>query len=96
VRRAGTHLPLTRRHYNTLFEHVQARLDFAAHTPVTAHVLRHTAITRVERLAGFAVAQRFAGHAHSSVTSTYTKADISEVASAVAALTGETHPLAMR
>jgi hypothetical protein len=56
----------------------------AQRTPLTAHVLRHTAITAVERIAGFAVAQRFAGHSPNSVTGTYTKADIAEVAKAVA------------
>jgi hypothetical protein len=63
--------------------------------PLTAHVLSHTAITAVERIAGFAVAQRFAGHGPNSVTGTYTKADIAEVAKAIAMLTGEHHPLAV-
>jgi integrase len=56
--------------------------------------LRHTAITAVERHAGYAVAQAFAGHCAASVTGTYTRARIAEVAAAVAALTGEPHPLA--
>jgi integrase/recombinase XerC len=84
---------MSRRHYNSLFERVQAQLTWSQHAPVTPHVLRHTAITAVERHAGFAVAQRFAGHAGSSVTSTYVKADLGEVATAVAALSGEPHPL---
>jgi len=46
-------------------------------------VLRHTAITAVERVAGFAVAQANAGHQPGSVTGTYTKTSIHEVASAV-------------
>jgi integrase/recombinase XerC len=69
-------------------------VPWAQRTPLTAHVLRHTAITAVERVAGFAVAQAFAGHQPGSVTGTYTKASIHEVASAVATLTGESHPLA--
>ncbi|MGI8516345.1 MAG: PD-(D/E)XK nuclease family protein [Acidimicrobiia bacterium] len=55
-------------------------------TPVSAHVLRHTAITAVERHAGFAVAQAFAGHSASSVTGTYTRARLCEVAAAVSGL----------
>lgn len=95
VLRSSTGRPITRRRYNTLFERAQAHLDWTKHTPVTAHVLRHTALTRVERLAGFAVAARFAGHSNSlSVTGTYIKAGISEVAAAIQTLTGERHPLA--
>ena len=86
--------PVTDRTYDRIFTRVQQQVSWAERTPLTAHVLRHTAITAVERVAGFAVAQRFAGHSASSVTGTYTKADIGEVAAAVAVLTGEPHPLA--
>jgi len=89
-RRGG---PMTRRRYNTLFDRARPCLSWADRTPVSAHVLRHTAITAVERHAGFAVAQAFAGHQASSVTGTYTRARISEVAAAVSSLTGEAHPL---
>lgn len=82
------------RTYDRIFTRAQERVSWAQRTPLTAHVLRHTAITAVERVAGFAVAEAFAGHTPGSVTGTYTKADISEVAAAVAALTGEPHPLA--
>lgn len=73
---------------------MQGRLEWSERTPCTAHVLRHTAVTAVERVAGFAGAQRFAGHAGRSVTSTYVRADLAEVAAAVQRLTGENHPLA--
>jgi integrase len=86
--------PITRRRYNTIFDRAKPCLAWAERTPVSAHVLRHTAITAVERIAGHAVAQAFAGHSASSVTGTYTKARLGEVAAAVAALTGEAHPLA--
>jgi integrase len=85
---------ITRRRYNTVFDRARPCLPWAERTPVSAHVLRHTAITAVERHAGYAVAQAFAGHSASSVTGTYTRARIAEVAAAVAALTGEAHPLA--
>lgn len=85
---------LSDRTYDRIFTRAQARVSWAQRTPLTAHVLRHTAITAVERVAGFAVAQAFAGHTPNSVTGTYTKAEIWEVAAAVSALTGEAHPLA--
>jgi hypothetical protein len=46
---------------------------------------------------GFAVARAYAGHTDNSgnTTATYVTADISEVTTALAALTGESHPLAM-
>ena len=94
VLRSRRDLPITRRRYNTVFDRARPCLPWAERTPVSAHVLRHTAITTVERRAGFAVAQAFAGHSASSVTGTYTQARISEVAQAVSALTGEAHPLA--
>lgn len=95
VFRTRRHLPVSRRRYNTLFDHVQGALEWSDRTPVTAHVLRHTAITRVERSAGYAVAARFAGHTQTgSVTGTYVKASVAEVAAAVERLTGEPHPLA--
>jgi integrase len=96
LHRAGNSMaPVTDRTYDRIFTTVQKRVCWAQRTPLTAHVLRHTAITAVERIAGFAVAQRFAGHSPNSVTGTYTKADIGEVAKAVAMLTGEPHPLAV-
>jgi integrase len=68
--------------------------EAADRTPVSAHVLRHTAITAVGRLAVYPVAQAFAGHAPPSVTGRYLHATLAEVAAAVATLTGETHTLA--
>jgi len=88
--------PITRRRYNTVFDRARPCIPWSERTPVSAHILRHTAITAVERHAGFAVAQAFAGHSASSVTDTYTRARIGEVAAAVSALTGEVHPLAER
>ena len=93
-RAGGAFAPVSDRTYDRIFTRVHAQVSWSERTPLTAHVLRHTAITAVERVAGFAVAAKFAGHTPGSVTGTYTKADISEVAAAVAQLTGEPHPLA--
>lgn len=95
-RSLGTSAAISDRTYDRIFTRAQAHVPWSQRTPLTAHVLRHTAITAVERVAGFAVAQAFAGHQPGSVTGTYTKADIHEVASAVEKLTGEAHPLAVR
>jgi integrase/recombinase XerC len=64
---------------------------------VTTHWLRHTTLTWVERTFGYAVARAYAGHVGRGdvgTTSTYVRADLHEVAAALAALTGEPHPLA--
>lgn len=92
--RQGIPVGVSDRTYDRIFSRAQAVVPWAERTPLTAHVLRHTAITAVERVAGYAVAAKFAGHTSGSVTGTYTKADIVEVAAAVALLTGEPHPLA--
>lgn len=90
----ATGAPITARHYDTLFAPARAALAWDTRTPVSAHVLRHTAITNVARLAGYAVAQTFAGHTPPTVTGRYIHATLAEVADALAALTGEAHPLA--
>ena len=66
------------------------------------HWIRHTTLTWVERQFGFAVAQAYAGHedrgrgARSmAAMATYVRAGLPEVATALAALTGEPHPLAI-
>ena len=95
--RRGEHVgaPLTPRRFDTLVRRWNAELSFASHTPVTAHVLRHTAIGLVEIQAGFAVARAFARHVDQrDVTNTYLQRSIADVAAAVEALTGEDHPLA--
>jgi integrase/recombinase XerC len=86
--------PISRRRYNTIFERARPCLAWAERTPVCAHVLRFTAINAIGRLAGYAVAQAFAGHAPLSVTGLYLRARPCDVAAAVAILTEEPHPLA--
>ena len=88
--------PVTPRDYDRLFTKARFVLPWAARTPVSAHVLRHTAITAIARIAGYPVAQAFAGHAPTSVTGRYIYATPSEIAAAVAVMTGERHPLADR
>jgi integrase/recombinase XerC len=90
-RRAG--VPITARRYNTIFDRARSCLDWAHRTSVSAHVLRHTAINAVARLAGYPVAQTFAGHTPPHVTGRYLQASLTDIATAIATLTGEPHPL---
>ncbi|MFD0205872.1 MULTISPECIES: tyrosine-type recombinase/integrase [Saccharothrix] len=89
---------ITTRRYDYLWERIGQHVDTVRALGISTHWLRHTTLTWVERSFGYAVARAYAGHAASStrfgVTATYVRAGISEVAEALAALTGEAHPLA--
>jgi integrase len=90
--------PITVRRYDYLWHRVGEHLPWAAAQGITAHWLRHTTLTWVERNFGYAVARAYAGHegglAGAGVTATYVRADLDEVAAALSALTAEPHPLA--
>jgi integrase/recombinase XerC len=90
--------PITVRRYDYLWNRVGEHLPWAAAQGITAHWLRHTTLTWVERNFGYAVARAYAGHegglAGAGVTATYVRADLDEVAAALSALTAEPHPLA--
>ncbi|MGW3473298.1 site-specific integrase [Saccharopolyspora sp. NPDC000995] len=88
--------PITTRRYDHLFTRLGKHLPWVATQQISIHWLRHTTLTWVERNFGYAVARAFAGHTNNSdsgTTTTYTRASIHEIASALAALTGEPHPL---
>lgn len=89
--------PITARRYDHLWRRLGNHVPWVATQQVSTHWLRHTTLTWVERNFGYAVARAYAGHNGSrdvGVTSTYVRADITEVAGALAALTAEAHPLA--
>ncbi|GAA2536781.1 tyrosine-type recombinase/integrase [Pseudonocardia hydrocarbonoxydans] len=90
--------PITRRRYDHLWTRLGNALPWVAAQQISTHWLRHTTLTWVERSFGFAVAHAYAGHTDGggdgSSTSTYVRANVQEVAAALAALTGEPHPLA--
>jgi integrase/recombinase XerC len=94
--RNGT--PITRRRYDHLWKRVGQHLPWAVAQGVSAHWLRHTTLKWVERVYGYAVSQAYAGHAggtgNEGTTITYVQADLQEVATALAGLVGEPHPLA--
>jgi integrase/recombinase XerC len=91
--------PITRRRYDHLWARIGRYLPWAAAQGISTHWLRHTTLTWVERTHGYAVAQAYAGHTGGrggdAVTATYVRASLQEVATALAALVGEAHPLAL-
>ncbi|QIS23730.1 tyrosine-type recombinase/integrase [Nocardia terpenica] len=88
--------PLTAHRHKYIWRRLRKHVPEVAARGISTHWIRHTTITWVERHFGKAVARKFAGHkiGSGSVTDIYTEATIEEVATAVAALTGEPHPLA--
>ena len=90
--------PIGTSRYSYLNERLREHLPWAARLQISAHWVRHTTLTYVERQFGPAVAHAFAGHTddarHLGTTGIYTKAGIVEVAEALVALTGQPHPLA--
>lgn len=91
--------PITSRRYDHLWQRLGRHLPWVATQQVSTHWIRHTILTWVERHFGFAVAQAYAGHEDHGrggrAMATYIRAGIPEVATALAALTGESHPLAI-
>jgi integrase len=89
--------PITHRRYDHLWVRLGQHLAWVATQQVSTHWLRHTTLTWVERNFSYATARAYAGHTeadNSATTTTYVRAEIQEVAAALAALTCEPHPLA--
>jgi len=91
--------PVTYRRYDGLWERIGQHLPWVRTQGISTHWIRHTTLTWVERNFGLAVAHAFAGHTDSAgdtgtATMTYVRATFGEVCAALAALTGEPHPLA--
>ncbi len=91
--------PITSRRYDYLWQRLGRHLPWVATQQVSMHWIRHTVLTWVERHFGFAVAQAYAGHEDHGrggrAMATYVRAGLPEVATALAAMTGEPHPLAV-
>jgi integrase len=90
---------ITYRRYDGLWERIGQHLPWAYTQGISTHWIRHTTLKWVERNFGIAVARAYAGQAedsgeNGSAIFTYVKATIEEIAAALAALTGEPHPLA--
>lgn len=93
--RDGT--PLTTRRYDHLWDRLGDELPWIANQGITTHWLRHTTLTWVERHYGYGIARAYAGHTDTASTSTttYIKANLRDIATALATLTGEPHPHAL-
>jgi integrase len=76
--------PITHRRYDHLWRRIGRHLPWVATQGISTHWIRHTILTWVERNFGYAA----------GATATYVRASLAEVAAALAALTGEPHPLA--
>ncbi|HEV2780214.1 MAG TPA: site-specific integrase [Actinophytocola sp.] len=90
--------PITSRRYDHLWVRIGRHLPWVATQQISTHWLRHTTLTWVERNFGYAVARAYVGHTDSGnagTTATYVRASLPEIATALAALTGEPHPLAL-
>jgi integrase len=89
--------PLTSRRYDHLWRRIGDRLPWVTAQGISTHWLRHTTLTWVERNFGYGIARAYAGHTDKTgpATTTYIKADLQAVATALAALTGQPHPLAI-
>lgn len=77
----GEHL--TNRWFEGFARRMQS-VPWAAELGVSAHWLRHTTLTRIERVAGIRVAAAYAGHSDSSlgITGVYTKPSLDELRAA--------------
>lgn len=95
--RYRNHRPLTGRRYDLLWARVRRRLPWAAQQNLSAHWLRHTTLTWVERQFSYAIARAYAGHTDvkGGSTLTYVKGLPREVATALQTYTGQPHPLAL-
>jgi integrase len=91
--------PITSRRYDHLWTRIGRQLPWVATQQISTHWIRHTTLTWVERNFGYGIARAYAGHTDSggetSATATYVRADLPEVATALATLTGEPHPCAV-
>ena len=89
---------ITYRRYDHLWDRLGRYLPWVRAQQISMHWIRHTTLTWVERNFGYAVAKAYAGHtdtgSDTGATATYVRATTHEVATALAALTGEPHPLA--
>ena len=89
-KRAGG--PITGRRFDNIFQRLQAGLEWADVEQVSAHTLRHHAISVVERASSKAVSLRFARHEPEDANDRYSKATDKEVAQVIVRLYAGDHP----
>jgi integrase/recombinase XerC len=88
--------PITSRRYDHLWIRIGRQLPWVRTQQISTHWIRHILPTSYF---GFATAQTYAGHEDhgrgGKAMATYIRAGLPEVATALAALTSEDHPLAV-
>jgi hypothetical protein len=91
--RYGNGHRITYRRHDHLWERLGRYLRWVRAQQISMHWIRHTTLTWVERRFGYAVAKAYAGHtddgSDGGATATYVRATTHEVATALAALTGD-------
>lgn len=70
VFRSRDGVPITRKRFNIIFDRLDEFTDWSEAINVGPHWIRHTTLTDVNKVAGEAVANRYAGHAKSALGTT--------------------------
>lgn len=70
VFRSREGVPITRKRFNVIFDRLDAFTDWSEAINVGPHWIRHTTLTDVNKVAGGAVSNRYAGHAKSALGTT--------------------------
>ncbi|GAB3890382.1 hypothetical protein GCM10029964_061810 [Kibdelosporangium lantanae] len=88
--------PCTTRRYDHLWHRIGQHVPWVATHGISTHWLRHTTLTWVERHYGYGIARAYAGHTDTTgpATTTYIKANLHDIATALSTMTGQPHPLA--
>lgn len=87
-------LPINHRRFDTMWARIYKQLRWAEEKCVTAHTLRHTTLTYVDRAVSPTVARLFAGHGLNTTTDHYTKVTVPEVCRAHEIIFARPHPKA--
>lgn len=84
--------PINHRRLDTMWARIYKELRWAEEKCVTAHTLRHTTLTYVDRAVSPTVARLFAGHGLDTTTDYYTKVTVREVCRAHEIIFARQHP----
>ena len=85
-------MPINHRRLDTMWARIYKELRWAEEKCVTAHTLRHTTLTYVDRAVSPTVARLFAGHGLDTTTEHYTKVTVPEVCRAHEIIFARQHP----
>jgi len=84
--------PINHRRFDTMWARIYKELRWAEEKCVTAHTLRHTTLTYVDRAVSPTVARLFAGHGLDTTTAHYTKVTVPELCRAHQIIFARQHP----